>query len=214
MKKRILSIILSIVMLVSMLPMTARAADTYTIYIAGLAMTASADGTVSYYVNDAGGAAGTVTDTEPQSGWNAKLSYDTAEQTLVLEADGLVAPSEYVDGFSTPSRVAVYAPDAPLKLVLKNSPSTIGSSDTASYSGYGIYAKKALTIDINVSGSTITAPGTSKTNRTSAGISTGGLPRIQCRNADRRFHGWIDRYSGHIAVVDPHQSDLACRDRT
>ncbi len=175
MKKRILIAILSIVMLVSLMPITVWAAGTeYTVYVAGQAMTASDDGTVSYYVNDAGGAAGTVTDTEPQSGWNAKLSYDTAEQTLVLEADGLVAPSEYVDGFSTPSRVAVYAPDAPLKLVLKNSPSTIGSSDTASYSGYGIYAKKALTIDINVSGSTITAPGTSTTNRTSTGISTGG----------------------------------------
>ena len=52
MKKRILSIVLSIVMLVSLLPTTALAADTYTIYIAGLAMTASADGSaVSYYVN-------------------------------------------------------------------------------------------------------------------------------------------------------------------
>ena len=176
MKKRILSIILSIVMLVGLLPTTALAEGTeYTVYVAGEAMPASADGSaVSYYVNGENGAAGTVTDTEPQSGWNAKLSYDTAEQTLVLEADGLVAPSVYVDDFSAPNRIAVYAPDAPLRLVLKNNPSKIGSSDTESYNGYGINAKKALTIDINVSGSTITAPGTSTTNRTSTGISTGG----------------------------------------
>ena len=174
MKKRILSIVLSIVMLVGLLPTTALAADTYTVYIAGLAMTASADGSaVSYYVNGVEGAAGTVTDTEPQSGWNAKLSYDTAEQTLVLEADGLVAPSTTVDGWTDGygnCYGAIYSPDAPLKIVLKNNPSTIGSSGSNSGSGHGIYSAMALTIDIEVSGNNVTAPGKSTKNSGSWGI--------------------------------------------
>ncbi len=178
MKKRILSIVLSIVMLVGLLPTTALAADTYTIYIAGLAMTASADGSaVSYYVNGVEGAAGTVTDTGPQSGWNAKLSYDTAEQTLVLEADGLVAPSTTVDGWTDGygnCYGAIYSPDAPLKIVLKNNPSTIGSSGSNSGSGHGIYSAMALTIDIEVSGNNVTAPGKSTKNSGSWGIRGGG----------------------------------------
>ena len=99
MKRRILSIALGITMLVGLLPTTAMAGEeTYSVYVSGKEMTAG-DGVVSYYVNGEEGKAGMVS-TEAPDTWNAKLSYDTEEGTLVLEADGLIAPSTKVDGWT------------------------------------------------------------------------------------------------------------------
>ena len=124
----------------------------YMVYVGGKEMTVNADDTsVSYYVNGNAGAPGEVSTVEPQTGWNAKLYYDTEAGSLVLEADGLVVNHQaFIRGMA-----AIYSGDGvPMKLVLKNNPSTIGGGTaTVDVSTYAIYSSRNLTIDMQVSGS-------------------------------------------------------------
>ena len=93
MKKRVLSLLLSIVMLCSLLPTTALAAwsidDGYVRFGGGYSVPSSINmGTGSpakYYINGENGAFGTVTEAEPGDGkWNAKLWENKGVLTLTL----------------------------------------------------------------------------------------------------------------------------------
>ena len=148
MKKRILSIILSIVMLAGLLPATALAAgDEGDLYIGGVALPSG-----SYYING-----GTVSDTEP-SDWNAR--YDGS--TLTIKNLSVVGKASS----NTPESAGIYYNDSdgstPLTLVIEGANSVTGgdtSGLTGSYSSFGIYSGDALTIEgdgaLSVSGGTV-----------------------------------------------------------
>lgn len=147
MKKRILSILLSIAMLAGLLPTTALAADADGLYIGGVALPSG-----SYYKNG-----GKVSDTEP-SDWNARYDGSTLTiRNLLVEgqasSDAQESAGIYYDD---------YDGSTPLTLVIEGANSVAGgdnSSITGANASHGIYSGDALTIkgdgSLSVSGGTV-----------------------------------------------------------
>lgn len=119
--------------------------EEFTVYIGGNKMTASEDGAVvSYYVNGAGGAPGTVSSTEP-SGWNAKFWYDTSEKALMLEMKDLDLSGK-----------GIYAEDhVTLVITGENKLSSLGLDQFSTAYKHGIYAEKGLVISDKSTGTLV-----------------------------------------------------------
>ncbi|WP_186565770.1 InlB B-repeat-containing protein [Lawsonibacter celer] len=137
MKKRILSIVLSIVMLISLLPTTALAMESVSVYIDDVYM---GDGNISTYYKN--GDTGTLTGSE--NDYNAKLWKNGDVLTLTLNGLDLTSTSQY----------GIHA-NADLTIVLEGE-NTVKAADTVGKDSYGIFTLNALTFSgtgtLNVSG--------------------------------------------------------------
>ncbi len=122
MKKRILIAILSIVMLVSLMPITALALEVTnpSVLVGGVEMY-SADG-ATYYINGAA-----VAVTEEPANWNAKYENDT----LTINNLSVMGTSEH-DG------AGIYAEGSDLSVVMQGANSVTGGGNQSG-SSYGIY---------------------------------------------------------------------------
>lgn len=129
-------------------------------------MTVPADGTPCYYTNDTESALGTVSN---ETGtYNAKLWYNTATETLMLELNNLVASGDSAYSFATADAGNAQTPDikkcagvyseTALTFVLKGQSTVTGIEyDTNKTAGnstaYGIYVKPGFRIDSSSTGS-------------------------------------------------------------
>lgn len=93
MKKILWCILFCLTITTLTVPNRVEAEENYTVYVGGVEMTASNDGTVvSYYVNGEENEKGSSTSSEPEQ-WNAKLFYDE-NNGLTLEMNGLNASGD------------------------------------------------------------------------------------------------------------------------
>lgn len=112
----------------------------YIVWVGGQGMYASTDGTVvTYYTNGADGAAGTVSETEPDV-WNAKLYYDAANSVYTLEINGLDATGIADDADSIGA--GIYS-TVPLTIDMTGENHVTG--DVYNYRAHGVYVAGALT---------------------------------------------------------------------
>lgn len=160
------AITVAMVLLNGSLLSRAYADETYTVYIGGTELTASADGTPSYYANGAGDAPGTlVGETDAH---NAKLWYDAATGALTLELDSLVASGNSAYSLATANAGNAQIPDikkcagiyseTALALVLRGQSTVTGieydeDAGKGNSTAYGLYAKAGFRIDANSTGS-------------------------------------------------------------
>ncbi len=106
------------------------------VWVGGQGMAASTDGAVvSYYTNGTDGAAGVVTQTEPQE-YHAKLYYDTTAGAYTLETNGLTATGIANDADS--HGAGIYT-EHPIVINLEGENTIIGAAGTGDV--YGIYAQ-------------------------------------------------------------------------
>ena len=161
MKKRILSIILSIVMLVGLLPSTALAMMTDVLYIGGVGMGNGMAAT--YYKN---GDTTTTGLTGTADGWNAKFEGNT------LWLNGLIVTASDV-GETDAKRTGIYSKMTELTINMAGDSSVTGASVTDEAS-YGIYFDAVGDSKLTITGSgSLTAKGgdvTCTDGKTSRGI--------------------------------------------
>ena len=159
MKKRILSIVLSIVMLVGLLPTTAGARIPDVLYIGGVGM---GDGSAATYYKNGN----TETPTGTESDWNAKFEGNT------LWLNGLIVTASDT-GETDAERTGIYSKMTELTINMTGDSSVTGASVTDEAS-YGIYfvavGDSKLTItgsgSLTVKGGDVTCTG----GKTSRGI--------------------------------------------